>query len=553
MAHVTCSSLAYAHPGGDLLFDEVSFHVSPGDHVGVVGPNGVGKSTLFRVITGELPADQGEVRVGGRLAFMPQSVGVGDDTRSVRELLTALAPNALGAAGQRMLAAERALAAGDDSAGMDLGAAIGEWSSLGGYELEGQWDAACRRIVRSSFGDIADRPAVTLSGGERKRLVLDVLFASDAEVLLLDEPDNFLDIPAKRELEQQIRKSRKTILLISHDRDLLAVAVRSILTLEGNGAWMHDGSYATYPEAREARQRKLGDAVRRWKEEERRLYHLMKTFKERARYADGWAKKADAMETRWKRFADAGPPPAPVSDQQVKMRIRGGDSARLALVVKKLGIADLVRPFSDEFHYGERVAIVGPNGGGKTQLMRAFAGENGVPRSGDVRIGNRVSVGHFTQLNVRGDFTGRKVLDVVVDRTPGVERAMGALARYGLAEAAQRPYDVLSGGQKARLEVLCLELDGHNLLLLDEPTDNLDIDSSEALEHALEGFEGTVVAVSHDRAFLRRAGRHLMILPNGPLLAPPQDDPAPGGRSAGGGAARGPPPQTPPRHWQPGA
>jgi ATPase subunit of ABC transporter with duplicated ATPase domains len=324
MSYVTCTSLAYAHPGGDLLFTDVSFHVAPGDHVGLVGANGVGKSTLFRVIAGELPVDEGEATVGGRLAYMPQDVGVGGDERTVRELLTSLAPHALRAAGERMVAAERALAAGDEHAGMELGAAIGEWSGLGGYELEGQWDASCRRIVRSSFADVADRPAVTLSGGERKRLVLDVLFASDAEILLLDEPDNFLDVPAKRDLEQQIRSSRKTILLISHDRDLLASAVRSVLTLEGNGAWMHPGSYATYPEAREARQRKLGDAVKRWKDEERRLYRLMKTFKERARYADGWAKKADAAETRWKRFADSGPPPAPVADRQIKMRIRGG-------------------------------------------------------------------------------------------------------------------------------------------------------------------------------------------------------------------------------------
>src|SRR3954470_10770294 len=517
MSHVTCSSLAYAHPGGDHLFDGVSFHVAPGDHVGVVGPNGVGKSTLFRVITGELPADDGEVKVGGRLAYMPQNVGVGADERTVRELLTSLAPNALRAAGERMLRAERELAEGDDSAGMDLGTAIGEWSSLGGYELEGQWDAACRRIVRSPFAEIAERPAATLSGGERKRLVLDVLFSSDADVLLLDEPDNFLDVPAKRELEAQLRASRKTVLLISHDRDLLASAVKSVLTLEGNGAWTHPGSYATYPAAREERQRKLGDAVKRWRDEERRLRELVRLFKERARYADGWAKKADAMETRWRRFADAGPPPLPVTDQQIKMRIRGGDSARLALVVKELSIEDLVKPFSEEFHYGERVAIVGPNGGGKTHLMRAFAGEE-LSMNGEVRIGNRVSVGHFTQLNVRGDFTGRKVLDVVVDRVPGVERAMAALARYGLADAAQRDYDVLSGGQKARLEILCLELDGHNLLLLDEPTDNLDIDSSEALEAALDGFEGTVVAVSHDRAFLRRMDRFLMVLHDGAVV-----------------------------------
>ncbi|MCW2990457.1 MAG: transporter related protein [Solirubrobacterales bacterium] len=520
MAHVVCSDLAYAHPGGDLLFENVSFKISPGDHVALVGTNGVGKSTLLRVLIGELAPEEGEASAGGHVAFMPQDVGSAGDTRTVRELLLSLAPGALRSAGERMLAAERALESGDDEAGMALGTAIGDWSEMGGYELEGQWDAACRRIVRASFSELADRPAVTLSGGERKRLVLDVLFASDADVLLLDEPDNFLDVPAKRALEAQIAASRKTVLVISHDREVLAGAAKSVMTLEGNGCWIHPGSYATYPAAREQRQKRLGDAVKRWKEEEKRLRELVRTFKERARYSPDWAKKADAMESRWKRFAAPGPPPAPVSDQQIKVRMRGADSARLALVMHDVGIDGLVHPFSEEIHFGERVGLIGPNGGGKTHLMRAFAGEEGL-HEGEIRIGNRVSTGFFTQLNHRGDFAGRSCLEVVRERVPAVEKAMGALARYGLADAAQRSYDVLSGGQKARLEILCLELEGHNLLLLDEPTDNLDIDSSEALESALEGFEGTVVAVSHDRAFLSRLDRFLMLLHDGTVLALP--------------------------------
>ncbi|MDX6664583.1 MAG: hypothetical protein QOG68_789 [Solirubrobacteraceae bacterium] len=520
MAHIAVADLAYAHPGGDLLFSGVSFRVSPGDHVALVGANGVGKSTLLRVLTGELRADEGEAAVGGRVALMPQDVGAAGDTRTVRELLLALAPAALRAAGERMLAAERALEAGDGDAGMDLGTAIGDWSELGGYELEGQWDAACRRIVRSGFAELGDRPAATLSGGERKRLVLELLLASDADVLLLDEPDNFLDVPAKKALEAQIAASRKTVLLISHDRELLTGAARSVLTLEGNGSWMHPGSYAGYPEAREKRQKKLGDAVKRWKEEERRLFQLMKTFKERARYSSDWAKKADAAETRWRRFADSGPPPPPVADQQIKVRMRGADSARLALVLTDVGVDGLVLPFSEEIHFGERVGIVGPNGGGKTHLMRALGGEPGL-HTGDIRVGARVSIGAFTQLNARSDFAGRGVLEIVTDRVQAVEKAMGALARYGLADASRRSFDVLSGGQKARLEILCLELEGHNLLLLDEPTDNLDIDSAEALELALEGFEGTVVTVSHDRAFLSRLDRFLMILHDGTVLALP--------------------------------
>lgn len=525
MGYVTAMRLAYAHPGGELLFSDVSFHVPPGQHAGLVGFNGVGKTTLQRILAGELSPDEGEVSLGGLAAYMPQDVGLATDAGTVRELLLSLSPRALRLAGERVLEAEAELAAGDDSAGIKLGAAIADWSALGGYELEGRWDAACRRIVRQSLAEVAERPAITLSGGERKQLVLEVLFASDAEVLLLDEPDNFLDVPAKLELERRIRTSKKTVLMISHDREVLSAAVDSIVTLEGNGAWVHGGSYATYPAAREARQQRLGDAVKRWRDEERRLFRLMKTFKERARYSSDWAKRANAAETRWRRFSEAGPPPAPVVDASIAVRLRGGDSARRVLDLRSVGIADLVWPFSEEIHFGERVGIVGPNGSGKSELLRVLAGLR-EPDAGELVVGPRVSPGLFTQLQVRVDLRGQLVLDVVVRRVRGggIQAAMAALARYGLADAANRAYDVLSGGEKARLEVLILELEGHNLLLLDEPTDNLDIDSSEALERALDRFEGTVVAVSHDRAFLRTVDRFLIVLHDGTVFSLPTYD-----------------------------
>ncbi len=520
------SGLAYAHPGGDLLFWEVSFKVAPGQHIGLVGTNGVGKSTLLKILAGSLEPGEGDASVGGLVGFMAQDVGTEDGQRTVRQLLLSLTPHAIRAAGEAMLAQETRLAAGDEDAGMALGVAIADWSALGGYELEGRWDASCRRIVRAPFAQLADRPARTLSGGERKQLVLDVLFYSDADVLLLDEPDNFLDVPAKLALEQRIRASKKTVLMISHDREVLAGAVDTIVTLEGNGAWVHGGSYATYVRAREDRQRRLGDAVKRWHEEERRLYHLMKTFKERARYAPDWAKRADAMESRWNRFKAGGPPPPPVLDTAIAVRIRGSDSARIVLDMRALGIAGLLSPFSDEIHFGERVGVIGPNGSGKSALMRVLAGDPDIPSDGELRIGPRVSTGYFTQLQSRQDFLGRRALDIVSELRGELQAAMGALARYGLADAARRRYDVLSGGEKARLEVLILELEGHNLLLLDEPTDNLDADSSAALERALETFQGTVVAVSHDRAFLRTMDRFLMVLHDGSVLSYPAYDAA---------------------------
>ena len=430
MAHVGVSNLAYAHPGGDLLFSEVSFRVSPGQHVGLVGTNGVGKSTLLKILVGELPPDEGEYAVGGLVGFMPQDVGVSDGDRTVRALLLSMAPHAVRQAGESMLALEAQLESGDPSAGMRLGEAIADWSALGGYELEGQWDASCRRIIGSSFAEVADRPARTLSGGERKQLVLDVLFASDADVLLLDEPDNFLDVPAKLALERRIHASKKTIVMISHDREVLAGAVGTIVTLEGNGAWVHGGSYATYAHAREERQRRLGDAVKRWHEEERRLFRLMKTFKERARYAPDWAKRADAMETRWRRFRAGGPPPSPVADQSIAVRIRGGDSARIVLDLRSLGISGLVSPFSEEIHFGERVGVIGPNGSGKSALIHVLAGAR-FADSGELRTGPRVSTGLFTQLQSREDFSGQVVLDIVMARRGEMQAAMGALRVTG--------------------------------------------------------------------------------------------------------------------------
>ena len=298
-----------------------------------------------------------------------------------------------------MLGAEKRLEAGEDEAGIELADAVAEWSDLGGYELEAQWDSACRRTVRAGLTDVGDRSALTLSGGERKGLVLDLLFGSEAEVLLLDEPDNFLDVPAKERLEERIAASRQTVLMISHDRAVLSRAVGTIVTLEGHGAWVHGGSYATYPEARDARQKRLGDALARWQAEDKRLRELVRLFKERAKYSTDWAKRADAMETRWKRHAEEKPPP-PVTDRSIRLRIRGGDSARKVLDLRSVGIDGLVHPFSDEIHFGERVGLIGPNGSGKTHLMRALAGEE-PPGEGEVRLGNRVSAGFFTQLGMR--------------------------------------------------------------------------------------------------------------------------------------------------------
>ena len=513
MSSIAVSELAYSPPGAEQLFFDVSFGVAPGEHAAIVGPNGVGKSTILKILTGEYEADDGEFSIGGTFLKMTQDVGMSKPDDALRDMLIEVAPDALREAGKRLFAAEKAMMTGEDD-GMAYAEALGDWGDLGGYDLESQWAAAAQRSVKTPVTDFAARKVGELSGGERKRLVLDLLLNSGADVLFLDEPDNYLDIPTRAWLEEQIRACKSTILMVSHDRLLLERVATKIIAVEGSGCWVHGGSYATFPEARQKRQELLGDDLKRWNDEERRLFHHMKIMKQRAAQNFKNATKANAAETRWEKFVKAGPPPPPVPDQQIYVRFTGADSARRVVKCESVSVGDLFLPFSDEVHFGERVGLIGPNGTGKTHLLNALNGKT-EDLSGSITYGPRTSVGMFTQINDRPEFKGRECIDIVRDKLVDEQKSMAALARYGLRNNARQEFQTLSGGQKARLEILSLELAGHNVLLLDEPTDNLDIESSEALERALEGFEGTVISVSHDRTFLANFDRFIMITDDG--------------------------------------
>ena len=530
MSSIVVSELAYSPPGADQLFFDVSFGVSPGEHAAIVGPNGVGKSTILKILTGQYEADDGEFSIGGTFLQMTQDVGMSRPDDSLRDMLIEVAPTALREAGKKLFAAEKAMMSGEDD-GMKYAEALGDWGDLGGYDLETQWAASAQRSVKTPVDNFATRLVSQLSGGERKRLVLDLLLTSGADVLFLDEPDNYLDIPTRGWLEEQIKACKSTILMVSHDRTLLERVATKIIAVEGSGAWVHGGSYVTFPEARQKRQELLGDDLKRWNDEERRLFHHMKIMKQRAAQNFKNATKANGAETRWEKFVKAGPPPPPVADQQIYVRFRGADSARRVVKFEAVAIGDLFMPFSDEVHFGERLGLIGPNGTGKTHLLNALNGKaEGL--MGDITFGPRTSVGMFNQVNDRPEFHGRECIEIVRDRLSDEQKSMGALARYGLRNNARQEFQTLSGGQKARLEILSLELAGHDVLLLDEPTDNLDIDSSEALERAIEGFEGTVIAVSHDRTFLANFDRFIMITDDGDVYELPDYDIALAGLSA---------------------
>ncbi len=517
MGHVEVDRLTYLLPDGRPLLDEVSFRIGEGVKAGLVGPNGAGKTTLLRLIAGDLPPTSGRVAHSGGLGVMRQFIGGVRDDRTVRDLLLSVAPDRIRAAVAVLRDAEAALAGHDDEwVQLAYAQALADYGDAGGYDIEVVWDTCVTQALGFPYDDVRDRPVNTLSGGEQKRLVLEALLRGPDGVLLLDEPDNYLDVPAKQWLEERLRATGKTVLLVSHDRQLLANVTDRVVTVESRKVWIHGGGFATYAQGRRDRVDRLDELRRRWDEEHARLRRMVHTLRQSATNNDSVASAYRAARTRLRRFEEVGPPEAAPREQNVRMRLRGGRTGKRAVLCEALELTGLMRPFDTEIWYGERVGVLGSNGSGKSHFLRllAEAADGATPsvrHTGSVRLGARVVPGHFTQTNARPDLHGRTPAELVsAEYALTLNEAMAALARYELAPTGGRPFETLSGGQQARLQILLLELSGATLLLLDEPTDNLDLASAEALQTGLAGFSGTVLAVTHDRWFAADFDRFLV-------------------------------------------
>ncbi len=548
--------MRYQLPDGRVLLDEVSFRVGEGAKVALVGANGAGKTTLLRIIIGDLAPHAGAVTRSGGLGVMRQFVGQGvveggSEDPTVAELLLSVAPERIRSAAAKIDELELALMEGDElSVQLAYAEALSEFADAGGYDLEVLWDVCTTAALGVPYDKAKYRSLRTLSGGEQKRLVLEYLLRSPEEVLLLDEPDNYLDVPGKTWLEQRITESAKTILFISHDRELLANTATAVVTVElgaeGNRVWTHPGGFASYHQARRDRFARFDELRRRWDEEHAKLKTLVLTLKQKATFNDGMASRHQAAQTRLRKFEEAGPPTEQPLEQQVKIRLRGGRTAKRALVCEQLelrlpaGAAAsevLMKPFDLEVWFGERVAVLGSNGSGKSHFLRLLARGGTLPdvehepvgdaaalapvaHTGRARLGARVRPGWFVQTHEHPELIGRTLLEILHrgDLTPdgrgragmGREQASRVLDRYELSAAAEQSFETLSGGQQARFQILLLELSGATMLLLDEPTDNLDVQSAEALEEGLAAFEGTVLAVTHDRWFARSFDRFVV-------------------------------------------
>ena len=543
MSHIDVQHVTYSLSDGRVLLDDVTFRVPEGATAALVGANGAGKTTLMRMIAGDIEPEQGSIFSSGGLTFMRQFIGQMTEG-TVRDLLVQMSPRTLMTAAAALDAAELLMMEREDEATqMAYAHAISDYADAGGYDAEVLWDVVTMASMGETFERLRWRSVGTLSGGEQKRIVLEYLLRGSDEVLLLDEPDNYLDVPGKLWLEEQLRTTSKTVLLISHDRELLNQAASHVIGIElgaaGNTAWVHGSGFATFHEARAARFTRLEELHRRWDEEHVKLKTLVQTLKVKAKFNDGLASRYQAAQTRLRKFEEAGPPSGIPREQQVSMRLRGGRTAKRAIVCEQLELTSLTKPFDVEIWFGERVAILGANGSGKSHLLRLLAGGGSDPdvehqpvgdvviapvrHSGMARLGARVRPGWFAQTHVRPDLAGRTLLEILHrgdGRRDGMarEQAARALDRYELAEASEQVYDTLSGGQQARLQILLLELSGATLLLLDEPTDNLDLASAEALEIGLDAFDGTVVAVTHDRWFAATLDRFLVFTADGRVV-----------------------------------
>jgi ATPase subunit of ABC transporter with duplicated ATPase domains len=545
MGHVDLAAVSYHLPDGRMLLDDVSFRVGEGSTVALVGPNGAGKTTLLKIIAGDLTPTSGSVSRSGGVGVMRQFIGsVRDSTHperssgstTVRDLLFSLSPPALRRAVYEVDQLELKLMEDDrEQTQLRYAQALADYADAGGYHFEVIFDACCTEALGMSYDRAKWREVSTLSGGEQKRLALEALLRGPDEVLLLDEPDNFLDVPAKRWLEGQLINTQKSVLLVSHDRELLAQTAKTIAVLElgaaGNSVWIHGSGFASLAAARRDRFARLEELRRRWDEQHRRLRELMLMYKAKAAYNSDMASRYQAAQTRLAKFSEAGPPQAVPLEQRVSMRLSGGRTGKRAVIIDNLELTGLMKPFDAEIWFGDRVAVLGSNGSGKSHFLRLLARGGSdpdrehepvsdldispVPHTGKARLGARVRPGWFAQTHHHPELLSRTLLEILHrgdDHRAGMgrEEASRKLDRYELARSAEQRFESLSGGQQARLQILLLELSGATLLLLDEPTDNLYLESAEALEQGLDSFEGTVIAATHDRWFARGFDRYLI-------------------------------------------
>ena len=517
MIDISVSNLVKEFEVGHKILDGLTFQVDTGERVGLLGPNGCGKTTLLRILTGVMDYDEGDVVIapGKRMGLIsqipvyPAGYTVEDVLATAFELLREMEREMAALAEQMGEGTDPALLARYDK----LTAAF---EAAGGYETDTKTNKVCNglTIPQSMREQLFDK----LSGGEKTRVNLARLILEDTDILLLDEPTNHLDLRATEWLEEYLDKFKGTVLTVSHDRYFLDKVVNRIVEIQSGKAEFYSGNYSFYVVEKE---RRYEEKLRQYEKEQAKIEQLEKAAEQMRVWAysgmDKTFKRVKSMEKRIERMRTTD---RPTRERKMEVRFgerefRGDEVLTIKGLTKSFGERTLFSNLSLEVAGGERIALLGDNGSGKTTLLKILLGEE-QPDAGKVRMGPTVKVGYLPQ-HVHFDHPERNLVDTLIyEQDCTAQTARNRLAAFKFrGEDVFKPVSALSGGEQSRLRLCMLMDEKINLLILDEPTNHLDIQSREWIEEAVEEYEGNLLFVSHDRYFIDRFASRIWMLEDG--------------------------------------
>ena len=521
MIEIQVNGLVKSFEVGKNVLDGLTFQIDQGERVGLLGRNGAGKTTLFKILTGELEADEGAVTVGqgrrvgliSQIPVYPAGYTVEDVLRSAFARLESLA--------EEMRSLEARMAAGESDPAIlkRYGTLSERFEAFGGYDT----DVAVNKIANGLSIPEAQREQLfdSLSGGEKTRVNLGRLILEDTDILLLDEPTNHLDLHATEWLEEYIRTFRGTVVTISHDRYFLDRTVTRIIEIQDGKAEFYSGNYSFYAVEKE---RRYQERMKQYEKEQAKIQQLEKAAEQLRVWAfmgmDKTYRRAISMEKRIERMRTTSKPTrARKMDARFSSaEFHGDEVLGIRNVSKSYGDKHLFQGITLKVEGGERIALIGDNGTGKSTLIKMIVGEL-YPDDGRIRTGPQVKEAYLPQI-VKFDHPDWNLVENMMAAKKGLsaQSARNRLAAYDFrGEDVFKPVSVLSGGEQSRLRLCMLMDDEINFLILDEPTNHLDIDSREWIEEAVEAYDGTLLFVSHDRYFINRFATRIWELADGTI------------------------------------